>query len=257
MRTLIAFMKKEWMEHLRSGKLMVLGVLFVLLGIMNPAMAKLTPWLFEILSDSLAENGMIVTTVEVDALTSWVQFFKNVPIGLIVFILLESNIFTKEYQSGTLVLALTKGLKRSNVVIAKAAVLCILWTCYYWICYAITYIYNAYFWDNSVAQNLAFSAVCWWLFGLWTIALTVLFSTMATSNSSVLAGTGAVVVGAYIIGMFPKVKEYSPSMLMDGNSLIYGVAEPEAYVVALTVTFVLSIACLGSSIPILNKKMVI
>lgn len=254
MRSLLAFMKKEWMEQVRSGRLMILGLVFVLLGIMNPAVAKLTPWLFEIMSDALAESGMVVTTVEVDAMTSWVQFFKNVPMGLIVFILLESSIFTKEYQSGTLVLALTKGLKRNNVVLAKTLVLTVLWTVYYWICYVITYGYNAYFWDNSVASNLAFSAVCWWLFGLWTIALSVLFSTLATSNSTVLAGTGAVTVGAYLLGLLPKVKEYSPSLLMDGNSLIYGLEEPEAYLVAIVVTVVLSVVCLGLSIPVLNKK---
>lgn len=254
MRSLLAFVKKEWMEQVRSGRLMILGLVFVLLGIMNPAVAKLTPWLFEIMSDTLAESGMVVTTVEVDAMTSWVQFFKNVPMGLIVFILLESSIFTKEYQSGTLVLALTKGLKRKNVVLAKTLVLTVLWTAYYWICYVITYGYNAYFWENSVASNLAFSAVCWWLFGLWTISLSVLFSTLATSNSTVLAGTGAVAVGAYLIGLLPKCKEYSPSLLMDGNSLIYGMEEPEAYVTAIVVTVVLLVICLGLSIPVLDKK---
>lgn len=254
MRSLIAFMKKEWMEQARSGRMMILGLVFVLLGIMNPAVAKLTPWLFEIMADSLAESGMVVTAVEVDAMTSWVQFFKNVPMGLIAFVLLESSIFTKEYQSGTLVLALTKGLKRKNVVLAKTLVLTVLWTAYYWLCYAITYGYNAYFWDNSVASNLAFSVVCWWLFGIWVIALAVLFSAIATANSTVLAGTGAVAVSAYLLGLLPAFKEYSPSLLMDGNSLIYGMAEPETYVAAIVVTVVLSVLCLGLSIPVMDKK---
>ena len=67
-------------EVLRSGRLMILGLLFVLFGIMNPAIAKLTPWLLETLSDSLAESGMIVTDVKVSAMDSWVQFYKtNMP----------------------------------------------------------------------------------------------------------------------------------------------------------------------------------
>ena len=89
MRTLFAFMKKEWLEQIRSGRLIILTILFVLLGIMNPAIAKLTPWMLEVLADSLAESGMTVTTVTVDAMTSWTQFFKNIPMGLIAFILLE------------------------------------------------------------------------------------------------------------------------------------------------------------------------
>ena len=83
---------------------MILVIIFILLGIMNPAVAKLTPWLIEMMADSLEASGMTVTAVTVSAMDSWVQFFKNAPMGLIAFILLESSIFTKEYQSGTLVL---------------------------------------------------------------------------------------------------------------------------------------------------------
>lgn len=123
MRSLIAFIKKEFTEQLRSGRLIILGLLFVLFGIMNPAIAKLTPWLLETMADSLAESGMIITDVKVSAMDSWMQFFKNMPMGLIAFVLLESSIFTKEYTSGTLVLSLTKGLERYKVVISKALVL--------------------------------------------------------------------------------------------------------------------------------------
>lgn len=254
MKSLIAFVKKEYMEQIRSGRMLILGVVFVLFGIMNPAIAKLTPWLFEMLSDSMAESGMVVTTVEIDAMTSWVQFFKNIPMGLIVFVLLQSNIFTKEYQTGTLVLALTKGLKRSNVVIAKTIILITLWTIYYWMCYAITYVYNDYFWANSIAENLTFSSMCWWIFGLWVIALVVFFSVVANSNSAVLAGTGAIVAGSYFVGLLPKCKDYLPTMLMDGNSLIYGILKTEDYMKAIIVTMVISVVCFGISILALNKK---
>ena len=106
MKSLLAFIKKEITEQIRSGKVLFLTLLFVLFGIMNPAVAKLTPWLLETMADSLAESGMVVTSVTVSAMDSWMQFFKNMPIGLLVFILMESNIFSKEYQSRTLILSL-------------------------------------------------------------------------------------------------------------------------------------------------------
>ena len=254
MKSFTSFIRKEMMEQLRSGRLLLLGMLFVLFGIMNPAIAKLTPWLFEILADSLAQSGMIVTEVEVSAMDSWVQFFKNVPMGLIVFIVLESSIFTKEYESGTLVLALTKGLQRYKVVIAKLSVLIILWTVAYWMCFGITYGYNAYFWDNSVASNLAFAVTCWWLFGLWVIALTVCFSTILTANTGVLAGTGCIVFILYLLGVFPKCKEYVPTFLMDGTSLVYGLADPHEYGKAIVIAIVFSVICVAVSIPVFNKK---
>lgn len=254
MRAFLAFMKKEWMEQIRSSRLVILAILFLMFGIMNPAIAKLTPWLFEVMAESLEESGMVVTTVEIDAMTSWVQFFKNVPMALIVFILMQSNIFIKEYQSGTLVLALTKGLHRYKVIVSKVVVLITMWTVFYWMHFGITYVYNDYFWDNAVAKNLLFSTVCWWIFGLWTIALLVLFSTIASANTGVLVGTGAVVFGLYMLSLLPKLTKYLPTLLMDGNSLIYGAKDMEDYTMALIITMAISFICILVSVPLLNKK---
>ncbi len=254
MRAFLAFLKKEWMEQLRSSRFIILTIIFVMFGIMNPAIAKLTPWLFEVMAESLEESGMVVTTVEVDAMTSWVQFFKNVPMALIVFVLMQSNIFTKEYQSGTLVLALTKGLHRYKVVLSKAVVLVVMWTGFYWMHYGIAYVYNDYFWDNAVAKNLLFSVTCWWVFGLWVIALQVLFSTIASANTGVMVGTGAIVAASYVVGLLPKLSKYMPTLLIDGNSLIYATKNAEDYTIAFFVTLVTIVLCIVASIPVMNKK---
>lgn len=254
MKTLMAFIKKEITEQLRSGRLMILGILFVLFGIMNPAIAKLTPWLLEVMTDSLAESGMIVMGVTVSAMDSWVQFFKNIPIGLLVFVVLESSIFTKEYGTGTLILSLTKGLERFKIVVSKTIMLVVLWTMGYWMCFGITYGYNAYFWDNSVAQNLVFSVVCWWLFGVMVMALMVLFSTTARTNTGVLCGTGGVVLASYLLGLLPKCSQYLPTLLTDGNALIYGFAETKAYMPSFMIAAAVSVVCFVLSIPIFNKK---
>ena len=254
MKSLIAFTKKEILEQLRSGKFMILGLLFVLFGIMSPAVAKLTPWLFEILADSLAQSGMTVTDVTVSAMDSWVQFFKNIPLALLAFILMESSIFTKEYQTGTLLLSLTKGLDRYKVVISKTVVLTLLWTAGYLLCFGITYGYNAYFWDNAVTQNLTFSVICWWLFGMWVIGLMIVFSTITNSSTGVLMGTGCVVLVSYLLGLFPQFNEYLPTLLTDGNSLIYGILEAKTYTESIIITVVASVICFAISIPIFNKK---
>ena len=254
MRSLLAFTKKEITEQARTGKLLFLSILFVLFGIMNPAVAKLTPWLMEQMADSLADMGMNITEVTVTAMDSWVQFFKNIPMALIAFVLLESNIFTKEYRSGTLILSLTKGVARWKVVVSKTVVLTVLWTAGYWLCYVITYAYNAYYWDNSIAQSLTFSAMVWWIFGLWVIALMVLFSTLSTANTGVLVGTGGVVLVSSLVGMIPKITKYLPTMLTDGNSLIYGTKNPVDYTAALVVACVITAASFAVSLTLFNKK---
>jgi len=253
-KALFAFMKKEMTEQCRTGRMLFLGILFVLFGIMNPAIAKLTPWLMEQLADTLAEGGMTVTEVTVTAMDSWVQFFKNIPMALIAFVLLESSIFTKEYRSGTLLLSLTKGLSRYKVVVSKTVVMTALWTAGYWLCFGITYGYNAYFWDNAVAQSLSFSATAWWVFGLWVIALMVLFSTFLDANTAVLCGTGGVVLVSWMAGLLPRLEACLPTLLTDGGSLIYGTKTPADYTTALVVTGVTALGSLMVSLAVFNKK---
>ena len=218
MKSFVAFMKKEVLETVRSGRLLILAAVFFLFGLMNPAIAKLTPWLLEVMSESMAESGMSVTAVTVDALTSWTQFYKNIPMALIVFVLLSAGSFVREYESGALILLLTKGFPRYKVVFAKTLTLLTLWTAGYFLCYGITYLYNAYYWDNAIAHNLLFSVVLWWLFGILVIGLLVLFSALLKGYGLILLLTGGSVLAMYLIGCLPHVGDWSPAVLMNSGS---------------------------------------
>lgn len=256
MKTFFAFFKKEYMEIIRSGRFTILLLIFVLFGIMNPAMAKITPWLMETMASSLENTGLIVSEIKVDALTSWTQYYKNIEMALIIFVLLLSNTFTREYQSGTLILVLTKGLSRYKVVLAKTAMMLLMWTFCYWVCFGITYGYNAYFWDNSIASHLFYAAFCYWLFGIWVLTLVVLFSSIINSNTSVLGGVGGTVIVLNLINMYSDVKKYLPIKLMGGFSLLTDEANMKDFNVAVFITIILSIIFVGCSIIIFNRKMI-
>lgn len=262
MRPFAAFMKKEFLESVRTGRLVILMLLFVLFGIMNPAIAKLTPWLMEMYADTMAESGLIITEIQVDAMTSWTQFFKNIPMALIAFVLLSSDTFTREYKSGTLLLVLTKGLARFQVVLGKSALLFSLWTLGYWLCFSITYGYNAYFWDNSIAGNLFPAALLWWLFGVWVICLLILFSALLRNSTEVTLCIGGTALFGYLCSLLPKLKAYTPTMLMNAASLLSGmegnieenIKVIDSFQKAVIVTVILSVICLAVSIPVINKK---
>ena len=53
MKGFIAFFNKEVRELGRTGRLLLLGILGVIFGIMNPAIAKLTPWLMEQMAEEI------------------------------------------------------------------------------------------------------------------------------------------------------------------------------------------------------------
>lgn len=254
MKPMISFIKKEFIAQLRSKKVMILALVFAFIGITNPIIAKLTPWILKIASDTLEGSGISIGEIEVTALDSWLQFFSNLSIVLIVFVVLQSNIFTKEYSKGTLILVLTKGFERVKVVISKLFVMIVLWTICYLICFASTYLINIFLWDNSLAKSLVFAVFIWWFFGVFVLFLITLFSCMFNSNIGVLGLTGGVVLVLYVVSFITKVKRFIPMILTEGANIVYGLQKPSYYLIALCITLLLMALSLLLSIINFNKK---
>lgn len=256
MKQLTAFIKKEFSEQIRGGRFMILGILFCLFGIMNPATAKMLPWLLEVMSEQLGDNSMLITGIEVDALTSWTQFFKNMPVLLIVFIVIFSGILTAEYQKGTLINVITKGLKRWKILISKLLIMFVSWTAGYLITFGITYGYNAYFWDNHIAQNLLFAALGYYLVGLWLISIILLASVILKSASAVTLSVGAAFVVSYLKGFLPAFQEYVPTYLLNSNELLIGALDSIQCMAAVGITVFLTLFNGILSVLIFDKRMI-
>lgn len=254
MTAFIAFAGKEVQELVRTGKLLILGIIFILFGIMNPAIAKLTPWIMEMAAGSLEETGITVTDVIVNDMTSWTQFYKNVPMEIFIFVLMFAGIFTAEYGRGTLINMLTKGVRRETVFAAKLLLMLVVWTAGYWLSYGITYAYNAYFWGNATGQNLFFAASLVYLMGVWFISLVVLASTLFHTNTAVLLGIGGVFVLVYLFGFIPAVREYLPLQLMQGMNLVSGVAEAKNVIAAVGCTMGLAVVNVVVAVGLFKRK---
>lgn len=253
MNGFFAFLKKEFFELSRSGKLMILSFLFILFGIMNPAVAKLTPWILENSADSFGQ-GIIIGEVTVTAMDSWLQFLKNIPMAMIVMLIMFSGTFTGEYSKGTLIPIVTKGLSRNSIVISKTVVMIITWSIGFGMCFGITYGYTAYYWDNSIASNLAFMAFCQWLMGIFLICVLTLFSAFLNSSPQVIMGVGGIYAAMYIFSMFGKIKEYIPTFILDSSSLMTEQSKPDDYFIAILITIALSVLSLLTSLPITHKR---
>lgn len=254
MKGFLAFFSKEVRELARTGRLLLLGILGVIFGIMNPAIAKLTPWLMEQMADTLEGSGLTVTAYTVTAADSWTQFFKNSPMGLIIMLILFSGAFTNEYAKGTLVPLLTKGLSRSGMAAAKTAMMLGAWSGFYWLTFGITYAYTVYFWDNSVVSHLAFAVFGYWLMGVFLFCVMIFVSSFATSMGQVLAVTGCVYGGMLLLGMWEKAARYLPTRLTQSAALLTDTAQPADAFAALAVTAALSAGLLLLSLPLTAKR---
>ena len=254
MRQLTAFIQKEFTEVMRNSKLLICAIIFILLGIMNPAIAKITPWLVEQFSNATSGAGMLIQTMEISALTSWEQFFKNMPMGIVFFVLMFSGIVAAELQKGTLINIVTKGMPRWKIMVSKLILLLVLWTGMYFASYIITYVYNDFYWDNDTVNNIFFSVFCLYLFGVWLISLIILMSALADNSAAVSIGVCGVFLLSYLLGIIPAIQDYLPTKLKGSSSLIYELAKPADFTGAIVVVAIWSLADIIMGIFIFNKK---
>ena len=254
MKSLLAFTKKEILGQIRSKKTLILTIVFVVMGILNPLMAKISPWLTSVLSEALESSGISITIIESRDVDSWAQYFSNLTILAIVFAILFSNIFTKEYNKGTLVLVLTKGFERCKVVISKLFVMILMWTIYYFMYFIVTFVITKVLWHEVYVQQLAISVILWWVFGIFVVVLMTLFSTIFNSSTASLAVVGGIVFGVYFLSVLPGISRFLPTSIANSATLIYGLKEAIYYLPAIIITVVLIIVIPVISILRFNKK---
>lgn len=254
MKQIFAFVCKECLELYRTKKFFVSGILFLLFGIMNPAIAKLTPWVLELFADSLTDTGISFSGVAVNAVTSWIQYAKNMPILLIIFLVLFSSTLTTEYQKGTLINMVTKGLNRWKILFSKTFVILSLWTAGNLISFGVTYGYNAYFWDNGVVFHPVFVAFCFYLAGVWLISLMLFASSCLQTNSSVLLFTGAAFLVVYLVSLLPKISRYLPTCLLSLSNLLIQKTDLTEYLPAILITVLFIILNLGTAVFCFNRR---
>ena len=253
----MAFLKKEIKEYLRSGRFLILGILAVIFGIMNPVIAKLTPKFIEMLGEQMQESGMQVSIVKVDAFASWQQYYKNLPMLLLIFLLLCAGSFTKEYAKGSLVLVVTKGYPRRNIYIAKVLTMTAAYTAVSLICFGITFFYTGYYWDNTIVAHPFAAALMYWLFGLFMLAVMIFFSTFLTDTGAVCGAAAGTLIFIYILGIIPKAGKYLPTKLCEGEKIIKKAEKLSGFGPAAAITAALVIALLSAGCILFKKASVL
>ncbi len=254
MKAYIAFTKKEFKECSRTYKLFLMVTFFLLLGMLNPITAKITPMLL----DSFMPEGITITISEPTSLDSWAQFFKNVPqMGLIIMVIIFSGIMANEFSRGTLINMLTKGLPRNIVVLSKFTMASVIWTISYSVCFLTTYFYTAYFWNDEGIVNLIPAAFCVWLFGILLLSIIILGGVLFKGYSGGLLFTGGFTVVLFLLNILPFIQKYNPVMLVSGNmAFITGVMESSEFMLPVIISITCTAIFLTLSVLLFNKKQI-
>lgn len=252
MRAYFAFTKKEFTENLRTYKLMIMIVVFLIFGVMSPLFAKFTPEILKAAGLDASALGMGMPT----AIDSFAQFFKNVgQLGLLVLVIVFSGIMANELSKGTLINILTKGMKRSAVILSKFTMATVIWTVSYLLCLAVTYAYTAYYFTIENTSNVFLTFSSMWLFGVLLVAIVILGGVLFKSIYGSLLLTGGIVVVMMIVNIAPKLQKYNPITLSSDNmQLITAQKAALDFIPAVIICAVLTIVSVIVSIMIFNKK---
>lgn len=252
MNALVAFIKKEMLESVRTYKLLILIIVFLLMGIISPVIAKVTPDII----DAIVPEGIEIKIPDPTAVDAWIQFFKNTSqIGLVVMIITFAGLMSNELSKGTLVNMLTKGLSRRTVILSKFISSTLQWTFAFILSAVTTLLYTNFLWPEGSVSNLFLALFGLWLFGIMMLSLIIMGGVLFKNLTTNMLATGGLFLIMLIINIFPDVKPYNPMTLFSGNMglLVEKQAVSDFYSATIVTSIVLLIT-LSCSIIMFDRK---
>lgn len=114
----------------------------------------------------------------------------------------------------------------------------------YWLCYALTYGYTAYYWQENQLSHTALAAAALWALGLFYLALTILGGVLFRQTFTAIVFTGAIVALLSLANLVPTLERWNPLQLGAGTALISGEIAPSELVTPLAVSIALTLLAL-------------
>lgn len=212
--------RKEWLELVRTYRLLVVVIVLLFFGLTSPLLAKFTPEMMKLLPMNGISIQMPPPTVN-DAIG---QYIKNMAqFGILLAILLTMGTVAQEKDKGTAAMMLVKPLPRGTFITAKYLALAAMFALTLLLAGLASYYYTLLLFEAmDVLHWLVLNALLL-LYVMVYVAITLLCSTL--TKSQVAAGGSA--LGALIliglISAIPGIGRYMPGELISwGTRLMQG-----------------------------------
>ena len=252
-----AFLRKEWMEMLRTKRLLGLGAIFMFFAITSPLMARYMAEIFGMLIP--AEDEFLLNLLDDPYwFASFSEYFGQVAqIGVIAIILMFMGTIASEKKSGSADLILTKGISYARFVTSKFVVISSTIIALNLLSVIIVYGYSIVLFDTTGhAHNILLGGLLHSLSLVLVVAITVLCSAFA--KSSVISAVFAFIayMAIALISSLPVIGQYLPGGLMShALSVTYGDYPYLRYLLASAVgAVVLIVLCLLLAVALLKKR---
>ncbi|OGN98367.1 MAG: hypothetical protein A2Z71_03290 [Chloroflexi bacterium RBG_13_50_21] len=220
MSLFVAF-RKEWMEFIRTYRLLIMAVVLIFFGLTSPLLAKFTPEIIAFIPGGTDISILIPPPTVWDAVT---QYVKNMTqFGIILALLLTMGVIAQEKDKGTAAMILVKPMPRGAFLSGKFFAMATMFAisllaaglaCYY---YTLLLFEALDIWHWLVLNALLF------LYLMVYVALTLFCSTLTKSQAAAGGLTLGLMVLLGLIGAIPGLGKYLPGELIAwGTRLVQG-----------------------------------
>lgn len=247
----VASLRKELLEQLRTSRLLVLGAILLVFGLLSPLLAKYTPEMLRLIPGGEAFAGLVPKPTLLDAVA---QYVKNVnQFGILLAILLSMGAVVQEKERGTAAMMLVKPLPRAVFLLAKFVALSLAFLFAMILSGLGAYYYTAVlFITPDLAAWAALTGLIWIQLCVY-IAFTLFFSTLVRSQAAA-GGMGLAVILLFsLIGALPTLGIYLPAQLVTWGASLF-TQQPITAWPALWVSLGLILACLAAASMVFEKQ---
>jgi ABC-2 type transport system permease protein len=192
-------LRKELLEARRTLRLPLVAVVFLLVGLTSPLIARFTPELLE----AVAGDQFRIELPPPTAADAFDQLAKNVgQFGILIAVLLAMGAVATEKERGTAGLILTKPAGRAAFLAAKLVAIAVTLGIATVVAAAGAWFYTLVLFEPQTLGGFAAATVLLWLPLVAFAAITFLGSTL---TRSALAGAGLGVAAFVVIGILSIV----------------------------------------------------
>lgn len=237
-------LRKEWMELLRTSRLIILLAVFVGFGLTSPLLARYTAELLSMVPGAEGFAELVPEPALIDAVS---QFIKNTyQFGLLLALLLSMGAVAQEKEKGTAAMMLVKPLPRGTFILAKFSALALAFLLSLAVASLGAYYYTLVLFTAPDPAAWALMTVLIWLLLMVYVALTLFFSTLVRSQAAAAGLAFGVFLLFSLIGALPSLGSYLPGYLLTWAGQVF-TPQPSAGWTALGVSLGLIVLSLAGA----------
>jgi len=245
--------RKEVKEGFRTKRVVIVALFFLTLGLLMPTMTYLLPYLLE----SLPGTGGIEMTIPPPTSNQALMEYSGniVQMGVLLVVLLAMGAISKEVESGTATLLLSKPVSRLSFILAKLTAESLTLLVGLMIggvtCALCTFLL---FGDISLV-GFALQTVLLSAFMVFCLAVTLYFSSLFRRQIAAGGIALVLIIVVALLGIIPNVAKFLPIGLINwGNNLVAGITDQPGWIALVVTIMLIGLTVFGSWLNLRRKE---